>query len=134
MKKFVFIALLLTSLFATSCSSYYKSMKQPNIRYELNSADFTISEQVVGEATVVRVFGIDWARLFCFKAGFVDATIIGSIVPSAGDYAIYDLLEKNPGYDFVMYPQYTSTTKGFPGIYTETKVKVVARLGRMKRQ
>lgn len=30
-------------------------MKQPNIRYELNSADFTISEQVVGEATVARL-------------------------------------------------------------------------------
>ncbi len=134
MKKSLFVILLAVLAFgATSCSSTIKSMKEPLAYFELNSHDYVLSEQVTGEATVVRVLGIDWARLFKVKAGTVIAPIIGIPVSSSQYYAIYDLLEKNPGYDFVMYPQVTDYTTGFPGIYTKTEIKVTARLGKLKK-
>ena len=133
MKKSLFILLLAVLAFgATSCSSSIKSMKEPLSYIELNSHDYTLSDIKTGEATGVRVLGIDWERLFNVKAGFVTAPIIGIPVSNSQMYAVYDLLEKNPGYDFVMYPQVLDHTTGFPGIYTKTEIKVTARLGKLK--
>ena len=62
----------------------------------------------------------------------VSAPIIGTPVLGNQMYAVYDLLEKNPGYDFVMYPQVYNKTTGVPGIFTKTDIKVSARLGKLK--
>lgn len=133
MKKSLFVLLLAVLAFgATSCSSTVKSMKEPLSYIELNSKDYTLSDIKTGEATVVRVLGVDWARLFNITAGTVSAPIIGIPVSASQMYAIYDLLDKNPGYDFVMYPQVYDKTSGVPGIFTKTDIKVSARLGKLK--
>ena len=136
MKKSLIILLLaVISLAATSCSSTLQSMKEPTVYFELNSGDYTLSDQVSGEAVVTKVFGIDFARLFNVKAGQFKTPVIGVPgITSDNMYAIYDLMEKYPGYDFVMYPQILTTTEGVPGIFTTTNVKVTARLGKLKKK
>ena len=134
-KSFFFVLLAVLALTATSCSSTLKSMQEPRVHFELTAHDYVLSDAVSGEATVTRVLGIDWARLFNTTAGFVEsnASIIGAILNADEYYAVYDLLEKNPGYDFVMYPQTTVKTVGVRGIFTNTEVKVTARLGKLKK-
>ena len=134
-KSLIVILLAVVAFVATSCSASTKTMREPNVRFELTSNDYVLSDVVYGEARVVRVLGIDWARLFTVKSGFIEnnASIIGVILTSDEVYALYDLLEKNPGYDFVMYPQTTVVTTGVSGIYTNTNVKISARLAKLKK-
>lgn len=134
MKRIVYLLLALAALTLTSCGSAYRTMREPNVRFELNSNDYILSDQVTGEATVTRIFGIDWARLFGSKTADVTASLMGGLVATDASYAIYDLLQKNPGYDFVMYPQVEKQSKGFLHIVETTKVKVTARLGKLKDQ
>jgi len=134
MKKLLPI-LLVVMLFATSCSSTFKTMREPNVRFELTGHDYVLSDEAVtGEATVVYVFGIDWAHLFGGKTADFDAPIFGlsDMLKGAETYAIYDLMQKNPGYDFVMYPQVTKKATGFPVIYKKIDVEVKARMGKLK--
>ena len=62
--------------------------------------------------------------------------VIGNAVyDETYQFALYDLLEKNPGYDVVFYPQFTKTVKGplFWGLFVKhTTVTVTARLGKIK--
>jgi hypothetical protein len=134
MKKLVFIVLVAAAFVVTSCSTTLKSMQEPFVGFQFTADDIVLSEQVVGEATVTRVLKIDWARLFTNRFGVTTAPIIGatSMVSLDSMYAVYDLMEKHPGYDFVMYPQFESITEGVPGIFEKTRIKVVARLGKMK--
>ena len=135
-KSAIIIALAAIALLASSCSATLQSLREPNVRFNLTSSDYTLSEPVTGEATVTRVFGIDFARLFNKKAGAIATPIVGLTTgPLSADaqYAIYDLLEKNPGYDFVMYPQVYTESSGVPYLYVNTNVKVTARLGKLKR-
>jgi len=132
MKKCFLVLLTAAALLFSGCSSSYRTMREPNVRFELGGNDFTLSEAVSGEATIVKVFGIDWAHLFKSKTGDINASVMGGLVKNSDSYAIYDILEKNPGYDFVMYPQVVKTSKGFPFIYNKTHVKVTARLGKLK--
>lgn len=127
--------LLFVVLLATSCSSTFKTMREPNVRFELTGHDYVLSDEAVtGEATVVYVFGIDWAHLFGGKTADFDAPIFGlsDMLRGAETYAIYDLMQKNPGYDFVMYPQVTKKATGFPIIYKKIDVEVKARMGKLK--
>jgi hypothetical protein len=62
------------------------------------------------------------------------APVIGNVVSSrAASFALYKLMQKNPGYDVIMYPQFEQQKRGFPLIYTKTKIKVTARLGKIKK-
>lgn len=127
--------LVLVVLFASSCSSTYRTMREPNVRFELTGHDYILSDEAVsGEATVVYVLGIDWAHLFKSKTADFDAPIFGlsDMIRGAETYAIYDLMQKNPGYDFVMYPQITKKATGFPVIYKKIDVEVKARMGKLK--
>ena len=134
MIKILYILLAVFALTATSCSSIVKSAKEPNVRFELTAHDYVLSGAVTGHATVTRVFNIDWARLFNTTTGYIsnNASIIGAVLNADEYYALYDLLEKNPGYDFVMYPQTTVKTTGIPGLFTTTDVTITARLGKLK--
>lgn len=66
--------------------------------------------------------------------------IISAAIPVLGDYtkgqvnnyALYEMMKKNPGYDVVIYPQYETTKFVIPFIYSKTTVKATARLGRIK--
>ena len=147
MKKFRLLLICgIAMLFMASCKTYTRSMKEPNAYLELYANDFELSAPVIGEATVVRVIGIDWQRTFgTTKAGETSSMpdfgtmvpYIGSLIPSGANYALYDMMEKNPGYDVVIYPQ-VETYRHAPilgtDIYSKTTYKVTARLGKLKKK
>ena len=134
-KSFIILLMAVIGFVATSCSSTMQTMKEPTVYFELNSNDYILSDQVTGEATVQRVFGIDFARLFVSKAGQFKTPVVGlPNITTDSMYAIYDMMEKNPGYDFVFYPQVYTVSEGLPGIYVNTTVKVTARLGKLKKK
>lgn len=128
-----------------SCNTYRYSMRDANTNVELHAADFNLSGQVTGEATIVKVLGIDWIRLFGDqKSGRVDGNVMNIAIPVVGDllnpmagteYALYDMMKKNPGYDAVFYPQFY-LEKHAPilgtDIYSKTTVRATARLGKLK--
>ena len=129
-------------LFMSSCHTYRHSMREPNAYIQYHAEDFTLSEQVTGEATVVRVLGIDWQHLFG-KKEIGDTPDFGTVIPVIGvnvdngaNYALFRLMQKNPGYDVVIYPQ-VETYRHAPvlgtNIYSRTTYKVTARLGKLKK-
>lgn len=141
----MFVALMAT---LSSCTTVHRSMKEPNTRVNLNKSDFTLSEQVSAEATSTTILGIDFARLFVKKTGAVEGgaasislasiPVIGNVVADqTADYALYNLMNENPGYDVVFYPQYeTKVVKPIFGLGFLTKittVKTTARLGKLNK-
>lgn len=132
----------LFAMFITSCSTL-RTMREPNVRLNLEKSDFTLSEQFTGEATTVRVLGIDWKRLFNKKAGRVNSDqasgainlasipVIGNFVADkTGNYALYELMNAHSGYDVVFYPQYETVKKNYI-VFSRTTTKVTARLGKL---
>jgi hypothetical protein len=133
----------------SSCTSLNHSMREPNTRVNLNKSDFSLSEQVSAKAKSVRVIGIDWARFFTKKTGEIDGggsssislasiPVIGNfLADKTANYALYELMNGNPGYDVVFYPQYeTKVYKPVLGIgflTTITTVKTTARLGKLNK-
>lgn len=143
MKKLgLFLMCGIAMLFMSSCHTYTHSMKTPNSYVEYHAEDFTLSDQVTGEATVVRVLGIDWKHLFGTKEiGETESVgtmvpFIGMAIPTGSNYALYNMMQKNPGYDVVIYPQ-VETYRHAPvlgtDIYSKTTFKVTARLGKLKK-
>lgn len=135
MKKSHILFILVAVLTLSSCTTITRSMREPNTRLNLTAEDLVLSQPVSATATSVRVFGIDWARLFSAKYGTAGASVIGDILPGTANYAIYELLEENPGYDVVMYPQFKSEYHrplGFTFLVCKTKTTVTARLGKLK--
>ena len=123
-------------LFMSSCHTYRHSMREPNAIVRFDVDDFEISEQVVGKYTAVRVLGINWKRLF-HSSKVAGTSVVGEAlpIPTGANYALYDMMEKNPGYDVVVYPQ-VETHRHAPvlgtDIYSKTTYKVTARLGKLK--
>jgi len=145
-----------------SCSITNQSMKTPNHYIEFYKTDFEYSQQVTAEATSVRIFGIDWARLLKWESGEIDGAsqnkinvnssvylndLIDNItggfntsIPVIGDYAkgkvssyaLYNLMQENPGYDIVIYPQYEIKRFIVPIFYSKRSARVTARLGKIK--
>lgn len=143
MKKFRLLLICgFAMLLMASCNTYTHSMKGPNATVEYHAADFDLSAPVTGEATVVRVIGIDWQHLFGTKeigtTPDFGTTIpyVGMAIPTGANYALYNLMKKNPGYDVVIYPQ-VETHRHAPilgtDIYSKTTFKVTARLGKLKK-
>ena len=109
------IIVVITSF--SSCTTLNHAMREPNTRVNFNKSDFTLSEQVSAEAKTVKVLGIDWSRLFKNKTGSVDGggyssislasiPVIGNyIADKTANYSLYELMDKNLGYDVVFYPQ-----------------------------
>lgn len=145
-----------------SCSISNQSMKSPNYHIEFYKTDFEYSEQLTAEATSVRILMIDWKRLLRWKTGdlssdrfnntkpnisvsgnlVLDYYVAGvnALIPVLGDYgkgkvsnyALYNLMQDNPGYDIVIYPQYETKRFIIPVFYSKRTVKVRARLGKIK--
>jgi len=143
MKKFSLLLLCgIAALFMTSCHTYRHSMKEPNAVVEYHAEDFALSDAVTGEAVVTRVLGIDWVHLFGTKeigeSASIGTTIpyIGMSIPEGANYALYKLMQKNPGYDVVIYPQVESHRYApvlGTDLYSKTTYKVTARLGKLKK-
>ena len=145
---FLGVAILCSaSLFLSSCTTLDRSMREPNTRLNLTKSDFSISEQFSAEATSTKILSIDWERLFMSKTGTIQGgsasisiasiPVIGNLVSDkTANFALYELMNANPGYDVVLYPQYeTKISKpalGISFIYTVTTVKATARLGKLK--
>ena len=144
-KMVMFVAV---SAALSSCTTLNHSMRGPNTLVNLNKSDFSLSGQVTAEATSVKILGIDFARLFTKKTGVVEGgaaaislasiPVIGNFVSDkTANYSLYELMNENPGYDVVFYPQYE--TKVFKpvlgiGFITKiTKVKTTARLGKLNK-
>ncbi len=120
------------------------SMRELNTRVEFVKSDFDFSDQVTAEAKTVKVFGVDWARLFKKKVGtttgnanVVSIPVIGNYFGDrTSEYALYNLMENNPGYDVVFYPQYEKKVKkpflGLGFIIKTSTVKTTARLGKLR--
>ena len=143
MKKFRLLLICgFAMLFMASCNTYTHSMKGPNANVEFHAEDFDLSGAVTGEATVVRVLCIDWAHLFgtseigeTSDLGTV-VPYIGTVVPTGTNYALFNLMKKNPGYDVVIYPQVESHRHApilGTDLYSKTTYKVTARLGKLKK-
>lgn len=150
MKKLTIKAAICTSVLLmgmSSCSTIHRTMAEPNSFVEFKKDDFTFSEQLTGKGSTVRVLGIDWTRLFGGrKTGNVgnDASVAIANIPVVGGllgdrttgYSLYNLMEENPGYDVVFYPQYkTKVSRPFLGIgliFKKTTVETTARLGKIK--
>lgn len=142
MKRFLFfvaIAMLFCLSFS-SCKVSSSVMREPNLRFEFNSDDITISEQFSAEATTIKVLWVDWNRLFGKREGGylnnASVPILGAIVEDQTvNAALYKLMQEHPGYDVVLYPQYQKAVhKPVLGthLYSKTTVTVTARLGKLK--
>lgn len=142
------IGIAVFTMSLSSCTTINKSMKHPNVRVELNKNDFTLSDQVSAEAKSTRIVGIDFERLFTQKTGNISGgstsislaslPVVGEfLTDKTSNYALYDLMNSNPGYDVVFYPQYEiKVVKPFLGIgfiTTITTAKTTARLGKLKK-
>ena len=142
MKHLKFLPLVIVAMMTfASCSTMTHSMREPLVRFDLNAHDMELSAPVTGTATCVRVLGIDWQRLFSNTSASTGIYVIGdllnsTVAPGSKEYAVYDMIEKNPGWDFVVYPQYHSENHRFWGlglIYSKTTTTVTARMGRLKK-
>ena len=129
-----------------SCTTLNHSMREPNTRVNFTKSDFSLSEQVSAEDKTVKILGIDFERLFKKETGVVDngassislanMPVIGNVLyDKTSNYALYNLMYTNPGYDVIFYPQYeTKISKPLllGCIVKITKVKTTARLGKLK--
>lgn len=152
----IIISLIIATILGTSCTSLQKSMQQPNTLVNLEKDDFEFSDQVAGSAKSTRVFGIDFQRLFKQEGArvekesivedpftrevsnlFASIPVYGNLLsdPTA-NYALYDMMQKNEGYDVVFYPQYEVKVKrpvlGLGFIFKTTEVEVKAKLAKIK--
>ena len=137
----LFAVIAVCSAIMMSCSTSTRSMKEARDIIEFKADDFEFSDQVTGEATQVKIVGIDFARLFSKKYGEITAPSGVISLPIVGNYlngmvnlyALYNIYQDNPGYDIILYPTYESKKTGIPVIFVTTKVKVTARLGKLKK-
>ena len=149
MRKTMIKMAMLVVVIATfaSCTTLNHSMREPNTRVNFTKSDFSLSEQVSAEDKTVKILGIDFERLFKKETGVVDngassislanMPVIGNVLyDKTSNYALYNLMFTNPGYDVIFYPQYeTKISKpvlGLGFIVKITKVKTTARLGKLK--
>jgi hypothetical protein len=141
--KFLFLACSI--LLLASCATMNKSMREPNVRVQLEKSDFTLSGQVSAEASTTKILSIDFNRLFNKKTGTIEGSqtislasipVVGTVLgDKTANYALYDLMNANSGYDVIFYPQYeTRISRPFLGlgfIYKKITVKATARLGKL---
>lgn len=143
--KIVLITVMAFTIY--SCTTINHTMREPKTLVNLNKSDFTLSEQLSAEANTTIILGIDFGRLFTKKSGvinngannisFASIPVIGNAIgDKTSNYALYNLMIANPGYDVVFYPQFETTVfrPAIIGIIAKTiKVKTTARLGKLNK-
>ena len=136
--KRLLLLLGVAALMCTSCMTTKLDITGSTPLVNLDPDDLEITEQVEATAVCVRVFGVDWDRLFSSSEAVVKGSVYSGLLnfDNTEFYAIYNLLKKNPGYDMVLYPQFHKVNRkpvlGLGLIYQETEVKVTARMARLK--
>ena len=140
MRNILLLATAAIVLFMSSCTTYHRTIADSNSRVNFTPKDFTITPPYGGQATVTKVLGIDWARLFTKRTGSFDNGLTSISIPVVGgllnpttadDYAMFDLLKRHPKYDAVFYPQFKRKGFNLLGIYARYRSTVTARLGRL---
>lgn len=149
MKKYFKLLFILVGLMVgfSSCTSTMKTMKEPNVLVQMKKEDFTLSDQVKASASSTRILMIDWSRLRKQEKGdavnglvginLASIPVFGSVVlDPTQNYAMFELMKANPGYDVVFFPQFETTVEkpflGLGFLYKKTTVTATARLGKMK--
>lgn len=151
MKNSLLLFIAIGGLFLASCTAVNKTMREPFTRVELYADDFDLSSQVSASATTTQILMIDWARLFRKETGSVVGTtgaagsffgafvapVLGKVLSGqTANYALYNLMEANEGYDVIFYPSYKTTVSrpilGMGFLLTTTTVDVTAKLGKFK--
>lgn len=125
-------------LLCSSCVSTHMSITGSTPQLNIELKDLEVTEPVEATAVSVKLFGVDWGRLLSRNEADVRGSVYTSLLSldRTENYAVYDLLKKNKGYDIVLYPQfYKVTRKPFLGlglIYKVTEVKVSARMAKLR--
>ena len=142
----LFGAALAIGIMFANCTSINKSMKEPNAHVQWQKSDFVLSDQGSAEAKSTTIFNIDFAHLFNKETGTAASSslsissasipVIGTVLADqTANYALYELMTKNPGYDVIFYPQYETKVVcplGLSFLIKNTQVKATARLGKLK--
>src|ERR1700746_3816721 len=81
LKSFLVMGIAILTL--SSCTSLNRSMREPNVRVNLNKADFSLSEQMTAEASATKILGIDFKRLFTKTTGNVEGGGAASLISLA---------------------------------------------------
>ena len=132
------IAILLTSTIL-SCSSTQRSIKEPNATIRFDKEEFDYSPQLSASATSTKILGIDWHHLFNRNAAITaraQSTFLYGTAPSSQteSLALYEIIQQNPSYDFIVYPQYQVKKVSPAGLglfYKKIEVTATARLAVM---
>lgn len=134
----LFFAAVLVAVTLGSCVSTHSSIANSTPQIQLKPEHLDITEHKEATAVTMRIFGVDWERLFSSRS----ATIRGSVYTNllsfdrTDEYAVYNLLKQNDGYDMVLYPKFNKVVRkpvlGIGGICTITEVKVTARMAKLK--
>lgn len=134
MKK-IFILCFAVLAFA-SCATSTRHYGETGAVVNFQPSDFEFTGTKTAEATVVRVFGIDWESLFSKKEGHIGSAAMPATTMPLSDKtankAAYQLISENPGYDVLFYPT-VKTEKMSYIIYSTTKATVSGKLGRFKK-
>ena len=142
MKKVIvyFSMIVMLAIVFSSCTVKSKSMKSPAHHVEFLKQDFEYSDQLTGEAVEQRILLIDFARLFKKELGEIEEPfqlsipVIGTLIANKVNlYALYNIMQENPGYDIAFFPQFETQRFGLWPFYTETRVKVTTRLAKIKK-
>lgn len=135
-------AIALCSAFA-SCTNIKQTMREPNSRVEFQREDFVLSPQVSASAKTIKVLGIDFPRFIRKEEGYISGSprtgvpVIGNFVSDkTANYALYNLMRNNPGYDVAFYPQYEikvfRPVIGIGFLVKITTASTTARLGKLE--
>ncbi|MCB0697994.1 MAG: hypothetical protein KDC07_11550, partial [Chitinophagaceae bacterium] len=129
-----------------SCTTTSRTMREPNSLVKFEKDDFIFSDQVDGTAKEIKVLGIDWSRLLKKESGYIGdksavtsakIPVVGSMIATdkVGNYALYNMMIDNPGYDVAFYPKYAYKVRrpaiGIGFIVKITEVKATARLAKI---
>jgi len=139
MKKVsILLVVVVMAMFMGGCMSTQMTVPNSIPQVQLKPENLEITQPMDATAVTVRVFGIDWQRLFTSRSADIKGSVYSTIplIDKTDKYAIYTLLKQNEGYDMVIYPQFTTVVRkpflGLGMIYKVTEVKVTARMAKLK--
>ena len=137
-KTSILVVVAVMAMLMGSCMSTRMTVSRSVPEIQLKPENLDITQQMEATAVTVRVFGIDWERLFSSRSAAIRGSVYTPvpIVDKTDQYAVYSLLKQNEGYDMVLYPQFTTVVRkpflGLGAIYKVTEVKVTARMAKLK--
>lgn len=137
-KTSILVVVAVMAMLMGSCMSTQMTVSRSVPEIQLKPENLDITQQMEATAVTVRVFGIDWERLFSSRSAAIRGSVYTPvpIVDKTDQYAVYSLLKQNEGYDMVLYPQFTTVVRkpflGLGAIYKVTEVKVTARMAKLK--